>query len=138
MSEPGIVAPVPMICLSFRHFLVGILAMTVLNSVVVLLVLSSLPLIVIVVAAVTHPSILKLHFAFLMIITVFVSVAFNVSQIGLWNVRNLFSSTPRRALASLLFLVWQIVIAAFEVDYIALLFVVAVLGVSVRDMLRVK
>jgi hypothetical protein len=125
---------IPMPSLSLREFLVGMVAMSVLNWTVILCGVCSIPLVLLFIVGVSHPSILKLHTIFALSLIVAISLGFNVVQLGLWCMRNLFASVNDRIVIGALLFWCNILLARWGVwSYLDIVLVIGLIGFAVWD-----
>ena len=126
--------PVSMPRITIRDFLLGMLAIAVLNSAVLILFVSAIPLLALVGAAFLHSSLFKMHILFVLGLIIAISLGANIVQIALWCTKSLFSSMSYRIFALLVLAASQsVIMISSTIDYLDFALVISVLCFSVWD-----
>jgi hypothetical protein len=124
--------------LTVRDFVFGMTAMNVVNGIMILFVMCFFPLGLTLIAGIRHPSVFKLHILFVLLLAVGISFGLNALFIGTWCFRGLFMSLNRRIIASIILLVWHVLLWFLnQADYLDIGLVAALLVISSWDGLQV-
>ncbi|MGA2311768.1 MAG: hypothetical protein ABSF87_05290 [Xanthobacteraceae bacterium] len=120
--------------ITMRSFLLGMTAMNVVNGIMILFVLCFFPMVLLFIAGLQHPSVLRLHFIFAGLVVIGISFGLNILFIGTWCFRGLFGSLNRRIIVVVVLLVWHLLLWFWDqVDYLDIGLVTALLCVTFWD-----
>jgi hypothetical protein len=137
MSVPkieGTDPSVPFPSITIRDFLVGMLAMVILNWAVLIFFVSAIPLLALLGLGFLHNSVFKIHPLFVLTLIIAISLGANIVQIARWCIRNIFSSVLYRIFALAILATWLIITMRWStVDYLGLVLAASVFLFSIWD-----
>lgn len=113
MSDQQNDIPLRLPTITWPRFLLGLMAMIILSAVIVALLICAIPTVVFVAVGVVHPSVLRIHILFAVLLAVGVSFGLNIVFVGSWFFNGLFLSVNRRIIVATLTLLWFAVLLRY-------------------------